>query len=106
MGLNITITATSGAAVRVVPDDVAEDLKASYEALASLPNTRVATVKFDTVKEASEFVKDGKAWSTQNGLTFVRKGVVKDDPQTVHFRIYKGADTEKATEEGSTKAAG
>lgn len=93
MALNITISATSGTAVTEVPEDVASDLRATYDALKDLPNTRVATAEFDTPQLARLFVRQGTAWAAANNLEFVRKAVpgyekISDMPNHVSFRIY------------------
>jgi hypothetical protein len=88
MALQITITPTSGVAATDVPEDIAEELQGVYEKLSELKSGNAANVDFDTRKEANIFVRQGKAWAEENGLVFARKGVVKDNPTRVSFRIY------------------
>lgn len=95
MALNMRLEVTSGVAITEVPEDIAEELKAAYDKLASLPVNRQLVVDFDDAKEARQFVRQGKAWAASqkgpNGrpLAFARKGDVKAAPKTVAFRIYE-----------------
>jgi hypothetical protein len=110
MALDITITATSGAAVTVVPDDVAAELTETYAALKALPVSRCATAKFPSPKAAREFVRQGLAWAAANELTFVRRAVpgndkISDAPDTVSFRIYVPAPADSPRRASKGKAS-
>lgn len=117
MPLNITITQSSGPTTIDVPEDVAHDLQTVYEALKELPVNNMANVDFDDAKAARLFVKQGKAWAEQQGLQFARRGVVKDNPKRVSFRVYdpkptmgrkpnaKKTETKEDTPKGTKKAA-
>lgn len=93
MALNITIVKSSDRSgprdAVEVPAEVAQDLKDTYEALANLPTNNKAVVDFPDKAAANLFVRQGKAWATDNELTFARKGSVKENPTRVEFRIYK-----------------
>jgi len=117
MPLNMRIESTNTTSV---PDDIAEELQAAYEALKLLPVTRMVTTdpftsegytgpkkvdgedvteEYMAASNARRFVKQGKSWAaTQTGdngrpLTFIRKGDVKGNPTVVSFRIYEQKET-------------
>jgi hypothetical protein len=88
--MDMEIVATSGVAATEVPEDVAIDLAEAYAALSKLPaNRMVNTPNFPDEKAAKQFVRQGKAWATENGLQFARKGDIKGNPTRVSFRIWK-----------------
>lgn len=90
--MEIRIEASSGVATTEVPDDVAKDLQDTYDALKSLPVSRVAVVDF-TADDATDyngpakidgqpvtddykaawaarrFVRQGKAWASRQEVT-------------------------------------
>ena len=103
MAINMKIVQTSGPRTVEVPEDIATDLAAAYEALKDLPvNRMVTTDPFEDAKAARLFVRQGKAWAaTQTGpnsrpLVFVRKGDVKGNPVVVSFRIYEARESAEA----------
>lgn len=86
-----------------VPEDVAADLKDTYETLAELPANRKAVSDFATKEEADTFVKQAKKWAEDNGLKFLRKDpaddkTIKQMPRRVAFRLYKPRDAEAVEE--------
>lgn len=92
---NIRIMPTSGTAVTEVPDEVATDLRDTYEALKNLPVTRAAVQEFDSPEAARLFVRQGIAWAAaqEPPLEFMRRprpgsDKIKDNATTVAFRIY------------------
>jgi|SRR5215469_15723418 len=94
MPLNITITKTSGPTTVDIPEDVAADLQETYNLLKDMPVNNAASVDFDDEKAARLFVRQGTAWAEANGLRFQRRGVVKDNPKNVLFRVYKPKEGE------------
>ena len=128
MAVNMKIEATSGPRTAEVPEDIAADLSAAYDALKDLPVNRQVTtdpftsdgyegadkIKGEPVTEeykaaynARKFVRQGKVWArTQTGpngrpLVFMRKGDIKGNPAVVSFRIYEVRETSDDTSEGS-----
>ena len=107
MAINMQIALTSGPRTVEVPEDIATDLAAAYDALKELPvNRMVTTDPFPNAKDAKLFCRQGKAWAaTQTGpsgrpLVFARKGNIKENPLVVSFRIYEARET---TEAGSAE---
>ena len=123
MAVNMRIEPTSGPRTVEIPEDVAADLSAAYDALKDLPVNRQVTSDpftsegyegpakihgepvtddYKAAYNARRFVRQGKAWAaTQTGpngrpLTFVRKGDVKGNPSVVSFRIYEVRETAEA----------
>ena len=103
MAINMQIAQTSGPRTVEVPEDIAADLSAAYDALKVLPvNRMVVTDPFESADDARLFVRQGKAWAaTQTGpndrpLVFARKGNVKENPLVVSFRIYEARETAEA----------
>jgi hypothetical protein len=94
--MDFNIVTTSGVTATEVPDELAEELTAVYEKLATLPVNRAMSVDFADAKSARQFARQAKAWAVQNGLAFARKGDIKGLPQRVTFRIYvpRNAETE------------
>ena len=108
MAVNMRIEPTSGPRTVEVPEDVAADLSAAYDALKDLPvNRQVTTDPFPSESDARHFARQGKAWAqTQTGpngrpLVFARKGTVKENPTVVSFRIYEARETGDGTAEAS-----
>ena len=128
MAVNMHIESTSGPRTVEIPEDVAADLSAAYDALKDLPvNRQVTTDPFtsegyegpakihgepvtDDYKAAYNarlFVRQGKAWAaTQAGpngrpLVFARKGDIKGNPAVVSFRIYEAREAGDGTAEAS-----
>ena len=100
MAVNMRVEATSGPRTVEIPEDVAADLSAAYDALKDLPvNRQVTTDPFASESDARLFARQGKAWAqTQTGpngrpLVFVRKGDIKGNPTVVSFRIYEVRET-------------
>lgn len=86
-----------------VPEDVATDLKDTYDTLAELPANRKAVSDFETKEEAETFVKQAKKWAEDNGVKFLRKDptedkTIKQMPRRVVFRLYKPRDVETVEE--------
>lgn len=102
MPRNIVITKTSGPSTVDIPEDVANDLKETYELLKDMPVNNAGTYDFSeeesdpakAAKLAREFVRQGTAWAEGEGLRFQRRGSVKDNPTVVIFRIYKPKEGE------------
>ena len=96
--LDMQIEVTSGVAATEVDEDYALDFAEAYEALSKLPVNRQVSVDLPTAKDASNYVKQGKAWSaaqevtredgSKTPLVFARKGDIKGNPTRVSFRIY------------------
>jgi hypothetical protein len=108
--MEISIEVSGGVAATHVPEDVATDLQATYEALAKLPNNRVAVVDFGEAKEARLFCKQGRAWAESTivdgqPLTFSRRGDVKANPRRVSFRIYRPATQEEKAAKAAEREA-
>lgn len=99
MEYNGSIEITSGVAATEVPEEAATFLNESYQALAKLPSNRQVVIDFPDSKAASEFVRQGKSWANETGLTFARKGTVKENPKRVSFRIYKPRGSAETTSE-------
>ena len=106
MAVNMRVEATSGPRTVEIPEDVAADFSAAYDALKDLPvNRQVTTDPFPSESDARLFVRRGKAWAqTQTGpngrpLVFARKGTVKENPTIVSFRIYEARKTANAEAE-------
>lgn len=115
MALNVVIAKTSGPTTVEVPEEVAQVLQETYEALKELPVNNAANVDFDTAQEARLFVRQGQAWAEEKELKFQRRGNVKENPTRVTFRIYlpkpgegrgrpKGSTNSKSS--GADKATG
>ena len=102
MALNISIVVSETAAItEPVPDDVAKDLRLTYDNLAALPSNRQANADFATEEEAAQFTRQAKAWAAANSLTFTRKApaagkTIKDMPLRVAFRVYQSKDQKAA----------
>jgi hypothetical protein len=92
MGVNITITKTSGPGAVEVPDDVAQDCADTYALLKDLPSNRAATTDpFADAKAARLWCKQATTWAEQQepALKFSRRGDIKGNPTVVTFRIYE-----------------
>lgn len=86
-----------------VPEDVAADLKDTYDKLGELPAKSKAISDFETKEEADTFVKQAKKWAEDNGVKFLRKDpaedkTIKQMPRRVAFRLYKPRDVETVEE--------
>ena len=123
MAVNMQIVQTSGPRTVEVPEDIAADLSAAYDALKDLPVNRMVTTDpftsegyqgpakihgepvsddYKAEYNARLFARQGKAWAaTQTGpngrpLVFARKGDVKGNPAVVSFRIYEARESAEA----------
>ena len=91
--MDMELVSTSGPQT-VDYSDVESDLTLAYQKLASLPVNRAVAITFPSAMDARRFARQGRAWAADNGLTFVRKGDVKGEPEKVTFRIYVPRNSE------------
>jgi hypothetical protein len=99
--MDMEIVTTSGVTVTEIPEEVAADLALAYEKLSALPVNRAVAVDFKTAKDARLFARQAKAWASQNGLAFARKGDIKGFPTRVTFRVYVPRNAESVEDADS-----